>query len=227
MCINMATLILCAIAQHAFLCVLVLCPAVGSCWYVSCNDSTISGPSNCTTLVSVAIESCRNHSGPPDECFWNQYSRLTGVYCEECEKLCRSERTSLNFVQLLIGLAVFSPAFPYCRITMSILASDAMGKEGQVCCGSSFSLLSHVCMFIYVTYRQQEICSFIFLPPVYHSCVSILSPMCFAQYGEVYANQIYVLNLLDHFWYNSIGVNRSCQRGLQPCKDHAGVISLT
>ena len=141
------------IAQHLFLCVLVLCPAVGSCWYVSCNDSTISGPSNCTDLVSVAIESCRNHSGPPDECFWNQYSRLTGIFCEECEKLCRSERTSLNFVQLLIGLAVFSPAFPYCRITMSILASDAMGKEGQVCCGSAFSLLSHVCMFIYVTYR--------------------------------------------------------------------------
>ena len=138
-----------AIAQHSFLCVLVLCPAVGSCWYVSCNESTSSSPSNCTTLLSVAIESCRNHSGPPDECFWNQYSRLTGIFCEECEKLCRSEHTSLNFVQLLIGLAVFSPAFPYCRITMSILASDAMGKEGQVSSGSSF-MWSHVCMFIYI-----------------------------------------------------------------------------
>ena len=111
---------------------------------MSCNDSTSSNLSNCTTLLSVAIESCHNHSGPPDECFWNQYSRVTGAYCEECEKLCRSERTSLNFAQLLIGLAVFSPAFACSRITLSILASDGMGKEGQVCYGS-FECV-HVCV---------------------------------------------------------------------------------
>ena len=139
---------------HTVLCSLytVLCFSVGLSWQISCNDSTSSNVSNCTTILTVAIESCHNHSGPPHECFWNQYSRLTGVYCKECEKLCRSERTSLNFVQLLIGLAVFSPAFAYGRITISILTSDAMGKEGQVTSGSvsCFCKWAHVHMFISV-----------------------------------------------------------------------------
>ena len=135
---------------------------VGTCWPESCNDSTSSDLlSNCTSLLSVAVESCRNHSGPPDECFWNQYSRVTGIFCKECEKLCRSERTSLNFVQLLIGLAVFSPAFAFTRITMSILASDGMGKEGQVC--NDICVCSHTymckCVYVYSVHPYMCVCA--------------------------------------------------------------------
>ena len=46
--------------------------------------------------------------------------------------MCRSESTSINFVQLLIGLILYSPAFPINRITLTIIVSDGMGKEGQV-----------------------------------------------------------------------------------------------
>ena len=77
-------------------------------------------------------EVCLNHSGPPEECFWNQQSRISGIFCEKCEKLCRSWRTSLNFVQLIFGLLLFTLAFPIARISMTVLASDGMGSEGQV-----------------------------------------------------------------------------------------------
>ena len=88
-------------------------------------------PTN-NTLLCLSMKECLNHSGPPEECFWNQNSRVTGIFCDECVKLCRSRRTSLNFVQLLIGLLIFSPSFPIMRTVLSVLVSDGMGKEGQV-----------------------------------------------------------------------------------------------
>ena len=84
------------------------------------------------TQVCLSMEVCLNHSGPPEECFWNPKSRISGIFCEECEKLCRSWRTSLNFVQLIFGLLLFTLAFPITRISMTVLASDGMGSEGQV-----------------------------------------------------------------------------------------------
>jgi hypothetical protein len=83
------------------------------------------------TQVCLSMEVCLNHSGPPEECFWNPKSRISGIFCEECEKLCRSWRTSLNFVQLIFGLLLFTLAFPITRISMTVLASDGMGSEGQ------------------------------------------------------------------------------------------------
>jgi hypothetical protein len=87
-------------------------------------------PSN-NTEVCLSMEVCLNHSGPPEECFWNPKSRISGIFCEECEKLCRSWRTSLNFVQFLIALLPFSLSFPILRTTLTILTSDGMGSEGQ------------------------------------------------------------------------------------------------
>ena len=101
-------------------------------------------PTN-NTLLCLSMRECLNHSGPPEECFWNQNSRVTGIFCDECVKLCRSRRSSLNFVQLLIGLLLFTPACPITRITLTILASDGMGSVGQV------SL--HVRMY-YITLKQ-------------------------------------------------------------------------
>ena len=88
-------------------------------------------PSN-STEVCLSMEVCLNHSGPPEECFWNQQSRISGIFCEECEKLCRSWSTSLNFVQFLVGLLPFTLAAPITRITLTILTSDGMGSAGQV-----------------------------------------------------------------------------------------------
>ena len=102
-------------------------------------------PTNNTALC-LSMKECLNHSGPPEECFWNQNSRVTGIFCEECVKLCRSHRTSLNFVQLLIGLLLFTPACPISRITLTILASDGMGTSGQV------SL--HVPTYVHITLKQ-------------------------------------------------------------------------
>ena len=78
------------------------------------------------------IAQCLAYSSPPDECFWNPNSRVSGIVCDECLKVCRSKDKSLNFVQLLIGVILYSGGFIIQRLSMTIMASDCMGTEGQV-----------------------------------------------------------------------------------------------
>ena len=75
---------------------------------------------------------CQAFSGPPYECFWNQQSRVLHQFCPECAPLCRSYKYSLNFAQFLIGISLICFTIPLSRITLSLLASDALGKESQV-----------------------------------------------------------------------------------------------
>ena len=77
-------------------------------------------------------EVCKMHSGDPYQCFFNPDSRITQEYCDDCRPFCRSEQHTLNFVQFMIGVCLFSFSFPLVRITMTIMFSDALGSASQV-----------------------------------------------------------------------------------------------
>ena len=83
---------------------------------------------------------CEMHSGDPYQCFFNPDSRITQQYCDDCRPFCRSKLHTLNFVQFLIGVCLFSFSFPLVRITMTIMFSDALGSASQICYYSSISL---------------------------------------------------------------------------------------
>ena len=83
---------------------------------------------NQSSCVCQAFSSVAGYS-----CFWNQVSRITGEFCERCPPTCLSETHSLNFVQLIIGLLLFSPGYPIGRLTLTFLLSDYLGGKSQVC----------------------------------------------------------------------------------------------
>ena len=85
--------------------------------------------------VLSPCEVCKMHSGDPYHCFFNPDSRIAQKYCDDCRPFCRSELHSLNFVQFLVGVCLFSFSFPLVRITMTIMFSDALGSASQVCYG--------------------------------------------------------------------------------------------
>ena len=84
-----------------------------------------------STILSPC-EVCKIHSSDPYRCFFNPDSRITQKYCDDCRQFCRSELHSLNFIQFLVGVCLFSFSFPLVRITMTIMFSDALGSASQV-----------------------------------------------------------------------------------------------
>lgn len=93
---------------------------------------TIEENNNENISMLSPCEVCKMHSGDPYQCFFNPDSRIAQEYCDDCRPLCRSELHSLNFVQFLIGVCLFSFSFPLVRITMTIMFSDALGSASQV-----------------------------------------------------------------------------------------------
>ena len=88
-------------------------------------------PSRNTTNQSICV--CQAFSSVAGyNCFWNQVSRITGEFCERCPPTCLSEAYSLNFVQLIIGLLLFAPAYPFGRLTPVFILSDYLGGKSQV-----------------------------------------------------------------------------------------------
>lgn len=77
---------------------------------------------------------CEAFSGSPYHCFWNPQSRVTGRECPRCTELCRGQDRSLNIVQFLVGISLVSSSVPLGRITLTLIASDAIGKGSQVYC---------------------------------------------------------------------------------------------
>ena len=76
---------------------------------------------------------CEQLSTDGNLCVWNQYSRVTGEYCSECFKVCRSERKSLNLVQFFLGLALYTATIPLIMVTSRVLVSEVTPKESMVC----------------------------------------------------------------------------------------------
>ena len=93
-------------------------------------EESCNGQCDVTNVTSCVCELFGSDS--EYQCFWNPHSRLTGRYCERCRKACLSKKRSLNFVQFLVGVFFLAPGFPMCRISLTILASDALGRESQV-----------------------------------------------------------------------------------------------
>lgn len=104
------------------------------------------GNFHCTAAKhSISLEHCKDEnatascvceafSGRPYHCFWNPHSRVTGRECPRCTELCRSQKRSLNFIQFLVGISLVSSSIPLGRITLTLIASDAMGSRSQVYC---------------------------------------------------------------------------------------------
>ena len=94
-----------------------------------CIGNNIDHWSQCDFVNNTAQCNCEESS---NQCFWNPSSRLTGQYCERCRPVCLSKEYSLSFPQLMIGVMLLAPGYPMGRISLSILASDGLGKASQV-----------------------------------------------------------------------------------------------
>ena len=85
--------------------------------------------------VSVVNASCvcESFSGVSEfNCFWNPHSRVTGRDCQRCARLCRSHSHSLNLIQFLVGISLIGSIVPFGRISITLIASDALAGESQV-----------------------------------------------------------------------------------------------
>ena len=89
---------------------------------------------------------CEELSTEANPCFWNPHSRVTGQYCAECFKVCRSVKRSLNFVQLCLGLGLLSATAPLLLVTSFVFAADVVPLESQV--------QSCVCMYQLMFYHR-------------------------------------------------------------------------
>ncbi len=109
------------------------------------NESIVAGQQNYRYLATehgIDVSTCDGNtsascvceafSGSPYHCFWNPNSRLTGEYCSRCEPLCRSQQHSIHFVQFVIGLSLVTYAYPMGRLSITLIASDALGTASQV-----------------------------------------------------------------------------------------------
>ena len=93
---------------------------------------------------------CRNLSTSGSECFWNPNSRVTGEYCAECFKVCRSVDKSLNFVQFSIGAMLFAMTLSPFQISPVVLVSDVIPLKYQVLNERVFTnwfLYNHTCLY--------------------------------------------------------------------------------
>ena len=75
---------------------------------------------------------CTAQSSVENTCHWNPLSLVTGKLCEECYPVCRSVQKSLNFIQLLIGIMLFTTAVPMSSVTLFLIASEFTPLEKQV-----------------------------------------------------------------------------------------------
>ena len=85
---------------------------------------------------------CEAFSGVSEfNCFWNPHSRVTGRDCQRCARLCRSHSHSLNLIQFLVGMCLMCAIVPMSRISITLIASDALAGESQVKCSLFFKTL--------------------------------------------------------------------------------------
>ena len=97
---------------------------------------------------------CMTQSSEENTCHWNPLSLVTGKLCEECYPVCRSVQKSLNFIQLLIGIMLFTTAVPMSSVTLFLIASEFTPLEKQVrkascvlsLCKGSITIGRLVCM---------------------------------------------------------------------------------
>ena len=76
---------------------------------------------------------CEAFSGASKfNCFWNPRSRVTGRDCQRCTRLCRGHDHSLNLVQFLVGMSIVSTSITMGRISITLIASDALAGKSQV-----------------------------------------------------------------------------------------------
>lgn len=108
------------------------------------------------TMIANTSCVCEAFSGKPYHCFWNPQSRVTGRECPRCTELCRGRDKSLNFVQFLVGISLVSSCVPLGRITVTLIASDAIGRGSQVSvlCAQQYKLysLNYRCVPCFDTY---------------------------------------------------------------------------
>ena len=88
-----------------------------------------------STLEEVYVKesrACEDLSTSGSECFWNPKSRITGEYCAECFRVCRSVDKSLNFVQFSIGLTMLGMSLSPFQLNLVVMLSDVVPLKHQV-----------------------------------------------------------------------------------------------
>ena len=96
------------------------------------SDEVITETSD-TKLFRSVVELCEAASTDEYHCYWNQDSQITGEYCNECYAVCRSTEMSLNFLQFCVGISLLAICIPISNIIITVIASDAVPLEFQVC----------------------------------------------------------------------------------------------
>ena len=114
------------------------------------NDSTYAQPHRDELtlapneyVTAEGDQECRNLSTRGSECFWNPNSRVTGEYCIECFKVCRSVEKSLNFVQFSIGALLFATTLSPFQISPVMLVSEVIPLKYQVLDASVHGYIYH------------------------------------------------------------------------------------
>ena len=65
-------------------------------------------------------------------CYWNPLSRVTGKLCIECHPACRSEQSSLNFIQFCAGFGIILFVSQLFLTSVYSIASDYTPRSYQV-----------------------------------------------------------------------------------------------
>ena len=89
-------------------------------------------------------EACEALSTLEDQCHWNQASLFTGQFCETCRPVCRSLHKTLNFFQFFIGIVLMTISIPLSTASSTIIASDFVSLEMQVCIREVMNLVVEI-----------------------------------------------------------------------------------
>ena len=84
------------------------------------------------SVYNVARNECEEARISNHRCHWIPDSIISKELCTDCQPICRSVDRTLNFIQFLIGEALFGFSQPVCRVAFTAILSDQVRKDFQV-----------------------------------------------------------------------------------------------
>ena len=93
-------------------------------------DEICSNGTNNSSLYQHLVESCEALSSSSHQCFWNPMSRITGIFCNTCFRVCLSREKSINFYQFSLGILLLALSAP--RVFVSAITSEITSVDSQV-----------------------------------------------------------------------------------------------
>ena len=97
------------------------------------------------SAYALASNSCINADVPGRQCHWIPFSTITNTKCNDCPPICRAKEQTLNFVQLVVGMALVFLVFPLIRVSlMSIITNHAPNLNGSQVCTCVFFDVAYI-----------------------------------------------------------------------------------